>query len=134
MYVTAHMVRDAGGKEAIHGFLHEHGDVDWPGDVSRWPEENPGRLALQRTVLPMGGNAVRSYLDVLAPDSVPASDLDAALDHLREDLLERVNPTLMRHETVTLRFGVEFFLESERMARYDELAHVVRELLQGRES
>src|SRR5262249_32724333 len=48
--------------------------------VSRVAEEAPGVLVEQAVVIPPGGNRVRSYLDVVAPDGTDPSSLRAALD------------------------------------------------------
>ena len=129
MYVTAHRVRDDRGNEAIHAFLHEHGDVDWPANVAHWPETYPGRLVEKDTRLPLGGSSVRSYLDVLGPDGTPRSDLRAAVSALRDDLDERVNPTVLLVGKVTLRFGVELALADLRKQELDALGAAVNELL-----
>jgi hypothetical protein len=132
MYVTTHGVKNAEGEEAVHGFLHVHGVLVWPADVCSWPEDNPGRLRQRRTTLRLGGNAVRSYLDVLAPDGTDAERIVQALSKLRDDLRERVNPTVWRDGVVTVRFGVEFALERERIHVFDHLVHVLGEMITGR--
>ena len=129
MYVTAHRVRGDDGREAIHGFLHRHGETKWPDDVSAWPETNPGELVLQDTTLPLGGNRVRSYLDLLVPDDGDREVIEEALTYLSTDLHERLNPTVLRRGLITLRFGVEFVLEEQPGEAYAELAEIVRRLL-----
>ena len=127
MYLTSHRVRARSGREAVHSFLHEHGDVPWPDDVSSWPEERPGRLHAHRSALEVGGNTVRAYLDVLAPDATPVQVVEDALEHFSNDVNERRNPTLFRSGQVTLRFGVELKLEPTRGEVLLELVtHLVR--------
>jgi hypothetical protein len=134
MYVTAHRVRSADGPEAVHAFLHEHGPIEWPDDVVDWPETNPGSLVGRRTTLRVGGNAVLSYLDVLAPDATSTGRIEGALTELRRDLPERANPTTVRSGPVTLRFGTNLALEARRVEEFDELARVVAELRSSRSS
>lgn len=107
MYSTAHRAISSEGLEAIHAFVHVHGNIPWPNDVTDWPETHPGKLALNKTVLPVGGNRIRSYLDVLAPDTTPLQAIHEALTALSDDLNERRNPTVFSHGSITIRFGVE---------------------------
>lgn len=122
MYATSHRVRAPSGAEAVHSFLHAHGELAWPDDVSGWPETQPGQLVAQRGALPIGGNRVTAYLDVLAPDNTPARTLEAALKRFAEDLDERRNPTVFRAGKVTVRLGVELRLESGRKRLLAELS------------
>ena len=139
MYITAHRVQNAAGLEGVNAFVHRHGDCSWPVDASRMPEENPGVLAMQRIELPPGGNAVVSYLDVLAPDGWPWEQVDQALTglwlelNLRESvqspLLGAVpNPAVYKAGAVTLRFGVRLGLEAGRAACCEELSAYVRQI------
>jgi hypothetical protein len=69
MYLTAHRVRDAKGKVAIHAFLHAHDrpECRFP-RVDPWsvPDAAPGRLVRKQTLLRrLGGNSVLSYLDLI---------------------------------------------------------------------
>lgn len=129
MYATAHLVRRE-GVEGINAFLHEHGAGNpWPTDASTFPETNPGRIVLRRTDIPPGGNSVRAYLDVLAPDATPLEEIRGALRAVAEDLGERRNPTVFRHGVVTIRFGVEGGLELLREQQLGTLAGTVEELL-----
>lgn len=136
MYVTAHRVETpAKDREATHAFLHLHGDEPWPDDVRSWPEDNPGELHSKKTVLPVGGNSVRAYLDVLAPDETGIDEIKQVLAEFRADLMERSNPTVLQRGRVTIRFGVELSLESEkdRSSTFDELAGAVVRLLKKRQ-
>jgi hypothetical protein len=107
MYITAQRVRDAEGNTAIHVFRYRH-------DPERYPfPENPltvahhapGILELHETELPMGGNDVLSYLDLIAPEEVL---INAARERLRElaPLLEkRTLPAALQLGDVTVVFG-----------------------------
>lgn len=130
MYATAHHVVSPAGKEAVHAFLHVHGeDFPWPADPWNLPERAPGKVHWENTTLPPGGNRLRSYLDVLAPDVVTARELDAALTALWAELAAEglgpqgpqgpgsaplPNPVVFRHGRVVLRFGVELVLAQQR--------------------
>lgn len=67
MYVTAHRIRTPLREEGINAYLYMHGAA--PGAASVDPDENPGTLMnTLLTVDAVGGNHVRSYLDITAPD------------------------------------------------------------------
>ena len=129
MYATAHLVSRE-GVEGINAFLHEHGaNKTWPSDATNLPETDPGNVVLRRTDHPPGGNPVRAYLDVLAPDGTAPEEIDAALRSMAADLAERRNPTVFRHGVVTIRFGVERGLDLLREQQFGTLADVVREMV-----
>lgn len=73
MYLTAQHVRDDKGDEELHAYLHFHGaDSAELKDPLSVPQSNPGQLVedeLPRQI-PAGGNAVLSYLDIIADDLV----------------------------------------------------------------
>lgn len=131
MYLTAHIVRDSAGNEAMNSFRHWHGsNFAWPVDASTLPDTNPGQLdenAMSIGLRP-GGNRVRAYLDVLAPDNTSMEELDEALSTLLGDLSQRHNPTVFSVGRVTVRFGVEIALEERRHHTFEELHKEVRRL------
>jgi hypothetical protein len=125
-YWTAHRVLSSSGTEGINVFIHAHGeDFSWPDDAAKLPEANPGRLVDERTSVPPGGNRVRSYLDVLAPDGTREDEVRRALGKLSEHLASTPNPTVQRHGRVTLRFGTEAGLEERREAELLNLARAI---------
>jgi len=70
MYVTAHRVRTHLLEEGINAYLYMHGSSLGPGPPE--PEANPGSLAnMLLTIDTVGGNHVRSYLDIVGPDEAP---------------------------------------------------------------
>lgn len=108
MYLTAQRVLSAEGAEAVNAYHYRHGaDFAWPDDASALPDEAPGALVERREDVPPGGNRVRSWLDVLAPDGTVAVTLRFALDTFRRNLEEFPNPAVFRQGPVTVRFGVE---------------------------
>jgi hypothetical protein len=131
MYVTAHLVRSSGhDEEGINAFLHLHGaDIAWPSDAASLADTAPGRVVRRRIDLPPGGNQVRAYLDVLAPDGTAREAIEQAIRALTRDLGERRNPTIFISGIVTIRFGVETGLERVRELQLDMLVSVVRRLL-----
>ncbi len=131
MYATAHLVRGR-GEEGINAFLHHHGpSFAWPEDAWNLPETRPGSIVARKLDLEPGGNSVRAYLDVLAPDGTPAEQVRTALAALQRELCERRNPTVFEHAPgpVTVRFGVEGSLERLREEQLALLAGVVVRLL-----
>lgn len=130
MYLTAQRVRSRDGKEAVNAYRHLHGpDFEWPPDASRVPDEAPGRLVERHEAIPPGGNRVRSWLDVVAPDGSEGEVLALALDTFRRNLAEFPNPAVFRIGTVTIRFGVEISLEPRWDAALDELTAALREFV-----
>lgn len=130
MYITAHLVKSRDQREGINAFLHVHGaSFAWPEDASALPDAMPGTTVLHHTDLPPGGNQVRAYLDVLAPDRTARAEIEQALTALSQDLRERGNPTVFRHGAVTIRFGVEPALDGLRAPQLEMLARSALQLL-----
>jgi hypothetical protein len=131
MYITAHLVKSGDQREGINAFLHVHGaSFAWPEDASSLPETTPGRTVLHRTDLPPGGNQVRAYLDILAPDRTRRIEVEQALMVFARDLPERRNPTVFHQGIVTIRFGVELALEGLRSQQLEMLGRLAVQLLE----
>jgi hypothetical protein len=129
MYLAVHLVR-RGGDEGINAFLHEHpADLSWPENSAGLPDTNPGTVIDSRIKLTPGGNEVRAYLDILAPNGTSPAKMSAALAALRRDLDERRNPTIFVLGDVTIRYGVELGLEKMREEQLETLARVGLDLL-----
>jgi len=140
VYATAHRVV-RGEREGFHAFLHKHGvHYVWPQDPWNLPERDPGELLWDNTSLPRHGNRVRSYLDVIAPDTISAREIDTALTALWAQLAaeefgpkgahatgnDRLpNPVVYQHGSVVLRFGVELGLEGTRALEMAQLRAAV---------
>jgi len=130
MYITAHLVKSRDQREGINAFLHIHGATfQWPDDASSLPDTTPGRSVLRRTDLPPGGNNVRTYLDIVAPDGTSRAEIERALSAFSRDLCERRNPTAFNHGVVTIRFGVELALEALRAQHLEMLIRPALQLL-----
>ena len=117
MYAAAHRVASERGEEGINAYLHLHGAAfAWPDDPWRLPETAPGDQVWAQIAVPPGGNRVRSYLDVLAPDDISPGEVDLALTGLWLDLVadelgpagrRLPNPVVIQRGRVVLRFGVD---------------------------
>lgn len=55
--------------------FYVHGAYVWDDPPPGIPDANPGELMNQFTPIPPGGNRVRSYLDVVAPDETRWADI-----------------------------------------------------------
>lgn len=122
MYVTAHRVRTPLLVEGINAYLYAHGGYVW--QVPPEPETEPGELVNSMlSVEDVGGNQVRSFLDIVAPEGVWWSEL-------RPRLMQFVNS--MRGDRFPWRGVVDgclFRLGMDRqLARtwQQELAHLYR--------
>lgn len=143
MYLTAHRVEDAAGRQGINAYCHRHGpEFPWPVDAWRLPQDNPGEQQDSREELPPGGNRVCSFLDVLAPDGTDVGQLRSALESLWLELVaaESVdgvtdptlpNPLGFRKGDISLRFGVDSSLMSMRALELTALDEVLAPWLQA---
>jgi hypothetical protein len=133
MYATAHRVASSrNGRQGINAFLHTHGrDFPWPQDASSLPELNPGRLEDEIIGIKPGGNNVRAYLDILAPDTIALEELFSALNNFAKSIPTLDNPLATHESIVTIRFGVESELEKERSEQFQVLIAAIRPLLEA---
>jgi hypothetical protein len=131
MYATAHRVLSArNGREGVNAFLHIHGaGFPWPINAALLPEIHPGRLEDEIIGVKPGGNRVRAYLDVLAPDPFPAKLLFQVLNQLLQKLPDLDTPLVYTHSGVTIRFGVETGLLARKTEEFQELMDTLRLLL-----
>ena len=88
MYICAQRVERPGessGEQGINAYYYLHGSSSWQGHPPRQflPESNPGVLADSLLeLMPPGGNRVRSYIDIVAPDGTPLNHIvPAATSH-----------------------------------------------------
>src|SRR6185369_12002321 len=118
MYVTAHRVVSSMEEEGVNAFLHLHGSgFAWPDNPAPLPENNPGNLEERSTEVAPGGNSVKSYLDVLAPDGTGRAEVQEAVAALGAELDGKANPTWYEHGRVTIRFGVDPGIEKKGLER-----------------
>lgn len=91
-----------------------------------------GTMVAQATEVAPGGNSVLSYLDVVAPDGTPASEIQAALTLPMGALLSGMLPAEARIRNISLRFGAVFGLRKGISIEYGELAKRVLQVVRDR--
>ena len=142
MYATAHRVQGPHGQEGINSFLHLHGVAfPWPEEPWRLPETEPGTDYAEHIMVQPGGNDVRSYLDILAPDTCLLEEIESALTGLWLELVadtavssplgELPNPLVYRRGRVVIRLGVEGYLLASRAMEVTALRQDVDRLLKS---
>lgn len=77
MLLTAqHVLRPKAEEEGINAFYYLHGPYVWRGlPPAGIPDSNPGELMYQSLSVQPGGNRVRSFLDIVAPDETPSEEI-----------------------------------------------------------
>ena len=130
MYITAHRVRNAQGQTAIHGFRHRHDKerCPFPADPLEVPDNAPGILEEQEIELPVGGNDVLSYLDLIAPEGTDMTGWDRLLPALSTRLGEHPLPVAMKVDSLTVIFSANPEIE-EPEEEYQRLVQMVLRLL-----
>lgn len=114
MYVTSQRVlREHTGQTGINTFVFKHGPepidhLDWAQpDAGRIADQVPGLLAGQEVDVPVGGNLIRSWLDVACRDETSDEAISQALQRFRsqwrDDLLSKSVPI----GPIAIRFGVQ---------------------------
>ncbi|HET7500598.1 MAG TPA: hypothetical protein VFK02_06325 [Kofleriaceae bacterium] len=132
MYLTAHHVRAGDGSAGINAYLSRHSPadqhrIDWNHlDIARIVDEIGGETVMQSIELRPGGNAVLSYLDVVAPEG---TDPGFIADSLRmfEHYVKADNfPAIMTAPRIGLRFGVIIGRQRLAVAEFRRLrSHVL---------
>lgn len=108
MILTAQHVRASTGAEGINAFCRLHGANEWTDPA---PEDlSAGELVNQAITIPPGGNDVRSYLDVIAPDETPTQEIRSAVMLFIARSRGRPLPWIGTIGRCTFRFGVELGL------------------------
>jgi hypothetical protein len=115
MYVTAQHVISApraNGRhdEGINAFFYMHGPHAWDDPAPFMPETNPGVITDDRIEVTPGGNRVRSYLDIVAPDGTHTDTLASAV--LAVPAFTSF-PVTWDAGNVRCRFGVEYGLAED---------------------
>jgi hypothetical protein len=113
MLLTAQRVRSHSGEEGIDAFCNVHGPYIWPGEPPPGiPDTNPGQRVNEKLSVVPGGNRVRSYLDIIAPDETPTTEVLAAVQGFLASVRERRLPWAATVGRCTFRFGLERGLET----------------------
>jgi hypothetical protein len=103
--LTAQHVRASTGAEGINTFCRVHGPKEWP---ETFPPDLPrGELVNQAISIPPGGNRVRSYLDVTAPDEISTQEIRNAVVPFIAQSRGHALPWAGKIGRCTFRFGVE---------------------------
>jgi hypothetical protein len=105
MILTAQHVRASTGAEGINAFCRIHGSNDWMDP--RAGDLGSGELVNQTISLPPGGNDVRSYLEVIAPDDTPTQEIRNAVVPFVDQSRGLTLPWTATIGRRTFRFGVE---------------------------
>ena len=129
MYLTAQNVRSPKGVEGINAFHYSHGATyAWQGlPPEGIPDKNPGTLVAETiNVLPPGGNRVRSYLDVVAPDGTPWSEIRPAFIAFVSEAQRGPFPWIGVSGRVFFRIGIELALAQTWQREIAELYRAVQ--------
>jgi hypothetical protein len=91
MYLTAQKVESPNGIIGINSFYHSHKGIPLPKTLSTREiisvaESNTGTLIKDKCDVKPGGNKVKSYLDVVALDSIDEKSLVSALTKFQNEL------------------------------------------------
>lgn len=130
MYVTAHRVtrRDT-GETGVNAFLHLHGAQDpkikstWThADVDRVAYENPGTICRQLVELAPGGNAVMSYLDVVAADSTKPDQIVEAVRQFGGKIESEEIPITLVVDQIAVRLSLVQGLSGQEHLEFERLA------------
>jgi hypothetical protein len=117
--LTAQHVQAQAGAEGINAFCRLHGPYEWT-DIP--PEDLPrGELVHQAISIPPGGNSVRSYLDVIAPDETSTHEIRSAIVPFIEQSRGHALPWMSNVGQCTFRFGVEAGLHNHWPEEFRQL-------------
>lgn len=137
MYLTAHHVVSNEGHEGINAFAHLHG-AEFPSPavdeatIELVADDFAGELADEDAELRPGGNAVRSYLDVVTPDHTDPAMIRRALGEFASSLETGMPPIRRVIEDVGIRLGMNLGLHSRRAQEFAALRERVLRLLDRR--
>jgi len=132
MYLTSQRVSAPGdAPTGINTFLYKHEGtdtgIDWNvPDLVRIVDELPGTPVSNDIEVPPGGNVVRSYLDIVAPDTIEVEAIRVALQQFEKQWSPSQMAQAIRVGGVALRLGMELRLESRAL---EELRSLVERSL-----
>lgn len=114
MYLTAQFVRSRDGVEGVNAYLSLHGPMGLPmsedgaPDLERSASSGNGVEVVRSEAVRPGGNAVRAYFDLAAPDACPDTGIIAAVEQLADLVKQTGLPASVRGASVAARaWGVE---------------------------
>jgi hypothetical protein len=114
MYIAAQrVISPSTGAEGVNAFYYRHGPDAWsefpPAGI---PDQNPGTLIRQSIAVPPPGNAVRSYLDIVAPDDTTWFEIYQAFVTFISHIQRQPFPWIDSVGRCYFRIGMEFDLAS----------------------
>ncbi|MFH0919011.1 MAG: hypothetical protein V1913_01500 [Fibrobacterota bacterium] len=127
MYLTAQRVVSSDGQQGINAFFHLHRPhkqpkPTTPSEVVAVAENNTGKLIKDTLEVNPGGNRVKSYLDIVAPDTTDAKAIITALDKFRGEIdPARMGPIFSFNGGIGLRFNTEIEMHKVLNDEYDTL-------------
>jgi hypothetical protein len=114
MLLTAQRVQNAAGLMGVNAFCNLHGPYEWLGEPpSGIPDWNPGERVNESISVPPGGNHVMSYLDIIAPDETPTSEILASMRRFLVLVRQFALPWVATVGRCTFRFGLDYGLEHQ---------------------
>lgn len=124
MYATAQRVVSPTGPQGVNAYLYRHGEeearIDWrrvdPGELT---SSLPGMMVAQKTEIPPGGNHVRSFLDVVGPDSTSPDRIAEALRQFA-DSAPRECP--FRSGDLSIQFSADYGLAGAEKREIEALS------------
>ncbi len=127
MYLTAqHVVSPATHQDGINAYFYVHGAYVWDAPPPGIPDANPGELMNQFTPIPPGGNRVRSYLDVVAPDETRWTDIRQGFVAFIGELQRSPLPWQGVRGRCLFRLGMEFALAQRWQLEIAELYRAIQ--------
>ena len=127
MYITAQRVISEEGQQGINTFYYLHRPNKQPkpatfSDVLSVDEGNTGKLIKDQVEVKPGGNRVKSYLDIVAPDTMDAKSIIAALEKFKKEINQsRMGPIISLANRIGLRFSAEIEMYKILGDEYDTL-------------
>ncbi len=141
MYTTAHRVRSRDDQIGINSFLYEHGAdesgvISWDlPDVVAVADGYNGVLVAQSYDVPLGGNMVLSYLDVVTADGTELDRITRELGAFISRVERKTSPIVAVINGIGMRFGCILGLVARAPQEFDELRNRVLAMLRaGRQS
>jgi len=120
MMLSAQRVRSARGVVGVNLYEYRHVAPGWSIDLDVL--EHDAELMRQEFEIPPGGNDVRSYLDVFAPEGTNALEIARAVAAARSGTDPSAFPALFHEGDVTLRLGLVFGLVPTWRSELTDLA------------
>jgi hypothetical protein len=128
MYLTAQRIVSQNKKCGINVFLHMHTNGEQPvmnsiTTITFVAEKNTGTIVSENCDLPPGGNRVKSYVDIVANDSIAQDTIENALNVVKTKVSSVELPFQEIISSVGIRFGAEIGLYDMIVQEYDDLTN-----------